>query len=246
MHRFFTEPENIIGDIAYIVDDASHITRTLRMKIGDKITVFDGTGKEYICRLSQIEKNKCTAKIDSESFSASEPDIKVTVFQGIPKSGKMESIIQKSVELGVFEIVPVDMERCVVRLDNGKKQSERIKRWNKVALEAAKQCGRGIVPKITEPCSFSKAVELANHLDLAVMPYEVLGHKDDRSLKNILKAEFDTIGIIIGPEGGFSDAEAEYANENNIKLTGLGKRILRTETVSSAVISIIMYEKNQI
>ena len=103
-----------------------------------------------------------------------------------------------------------------------------------------------IVPKITEPCSFSKAVELANHLDLAVMPYEVLGHKDDRSLKNILKAEFDTIGIIIGPEGGFSDAEAEYANENNIKLTGLGKRILRTETVSSAVISIVMYEKNQI
>lgn len=246
MHRFFTEPKNIDNDTVYIIDDASHITRTLRMKIGDKIMVFDGTGKEYICTLSGTEKEKCTAKIESEVFSASEPDIKITVFQGIPKSGKMESIIQKSVELGVFKIVPVDMERCVVRLNNKQKQAERIKRWNKVALEAAKQCGRGIVPEITEPYSFSEAIEYAKQLDLTVMPYEILGHQNDRSLKKMLSEEFNTIGIIIGPEGGFSDAEAELALNNKIKLTGLGKRILRTETVSSAVISIIMYEKNQI
>lgn len=246
MHRFFTEQQNIKDDILYIYDDSSHISRSFRMKIGDEIIVFDGTGSEYVCSILSIEKNVCIAEIKAKVSSSFEPDCKVTIFQGLPKTGKMETIIQKAVELGAYKIVPVEMERCVVRLNEKKKQEERLRRWNKVSLEAAKQCGRGIVPSVTAPINFTKALDAATKLDLAVMPYEVMGHNGDKSFKKILNLDFKTIGFIIGPEGGFSDSEAENAKISGVKLVGLGKRILRTETVASTLVSILMYEKNEI
>lgn len=246
MRRFFTEPQNINGTCAGIFEDASHITRVLRMEVGDRILLFDGTGWEYTAELTQIDSKQCLAKILDKSYSEQEPDVQVTIFQGIPKSGKMESIIQKSVELGVSTIIPTALDRCVAKLDSGKKEVEKIKRWNKISLEAAKQCGRGKVPEILPSVSFTEAIKQMQRMDLALMPYEVLGHQGECSLKSILQAgEYRRIGILIGPEGGFSDQEAQYAKEKGVHLVGLGKRILRTETVASAMLAMIMYEKNQ-
>ncbi len=247
MRRFFTEPENINGDSAKILEDAAHITRVLRMEIGDRLLLFDGSGYEYLAELTAIDSKECHASILEKTYSKLEPSTKVTVFQGIPKSGKMESIIQKSVELGVSAIVPTCLDRCVAKLDNPKKEAEKLKRWNKVALEAAKQCGRGLVPKVLPSMTFAQAMAAMQTMDLALMPYEVLGHQGDTSLKGVLSQnEGTTIGILIGPEGGFSDREAELAKDAGIFQVGLGRRILRTETVASAMLSMIMYEKNEI
>ncbi len=246
MRRFFTDLENINGGKARIIEDASHITKVLRMNVGDEIIVFDGSGFEYMARLESINQKECIAEILSKAKSEAEPDIKVSIFQGVPKSGKMETIVQKVVELGVWEIIPVMMDRCVVRFDE-KGKKEKTKRWNKVAVEAAKQCGRGYLPKVLEPVSFECAVEMMKNLDLPLMPYEVLGHSGEKGLKELLKGFCGcSVGVIIGPEGGFSDKEAEIAKGAKIHQIGLGKRILRTETVASAIASIIMYEKDEI
>ncbi len=246
MRRFFTEPENIEGTTASIIEDAAHITRVLRMNIGDEVLIFDGTGYEYTARLTEVDKDRCTAEILSSRFSEQEPSVKVTIYQGLPKSSKMEGIIQKSVELGVFSIVPVSMDRCVSKLDGGKKEAEKIKRWNKIATEAAKQCGRGILPTVEESITFDEAIERLKNTQLAIMPYEMLGHMGKANLKTVLKQSDATeIGVLIGTEGGFSDSEAEAAKEAGISMVGLGKRILRTETVSSAILSAIMYEADE-
>lgn len=246
MRRFFTEPENISENTAVILEDASHITKVLRMNSGDEILIFDGTGYEYVARLTLVDKDRCEAEIISSYFSRQEPEIKVTIYQGIPKSDKMEGIIQKSVELGVHSIVPVQMDRCVSKLDGGKKQAEKLKRWNKISVEAAKQCGRGILPQIEEPLSFKEAISKMTKNGLAIMPYEVLAGEDNSTLKNILSSTAEKeFSVIIGPEGGFSDSEAALAKDMGIHLVGLGPRILRTETVSSAILAIIMYEKNE-
>ena len=245
MRRFFTEPENISGNHVKIIEDASHITRVLRMEVGENILVFDGTGYEYTVKLTDLNQKECHGEILDKKFSEQEPSVKITTFQGLPKSGKMESIIQKSVELGATSIIPTATDRCVVKLDQ-KGKKEKTKRWNKVSMEAAKQCGRGLVPVVEEPISFSEAVSHMKEMDLALMPYEVLGHQGECSLKNILKENNGKkIGILIGPEGGFTEQEASFAQDNNIHLIGLGKRILRTETVASAMTAMIMYEKGE-
>lgn len=248
MRRFFTEPQNISGDTAFIFEDSAHIKKVLRMEVGDEILVFDGTGHEYTASLISIEKDKCEARITEKRVSLSEPKVKVWLFQGLPKTGKMETIIQKAVELGVHEIVPVMMDRCVVRINNTEAGKEKSRRWNKVSLEAVKQCGRGIIPKVHEVVSFEKSISMLKELDLAMMPYEEMGHAGKKGLKEVLDSTpvAQSIGILVGPEGGFSDSEAEFAAEENIPMIGLGKRILRTETVASAMIPIIMFYRNEI
>ena len=245
MRSFFTEPENIYENKIVITEDASHIKNVLRMNEGDEILVFDGTGKEYKAEISLVGSSEVVCKILEESFCASEPQVKVTLFQGIPKSDKMEQIIQKSTELGIFDIVPVKMDRCVAK---PQKIAEKLKGWNKISREAAKQCGRGRVPRVLEPVDFCRAVSKMLEKDFSVMPYEALGHMGERVLKQILKAHRGNtnIGIIIGPEGGFSDSEAEYAKNSGIIQVGLGKRILRTETAGSAILSVVMYEYDEI
>ncbi len=243
MRSFFTEPENVKDDVIILTEDASHIKKVLRMQAGDEVLVFDGTGAEYLSEIEEIESGLVKCRIKDQRMSESEPRIKVTVFQGIPKSDKMEQIIQKCVELGVFSIVPVKTDRCIAKV----KDNEKIKRWNKISREAVKQCGRGVVPKIMEPVKFKEALALMKEMDVALMPYEILGHDGEHGLKEILKnnKEAKEIGIIIGPEGGFSDSEAHLAQELGVKTIGLGKRILRTETVASSVLSVIMYEYDE-
>lgn len=247
MRRFFTEPQNIYEDKAYIYEDSKHIEKVLRMRCGDEILIFDGTGFEYIAKITNIERDKCCVDILSKSVSLLEPQTRVTLFQGIPKSGKMETIIQKAVELGVYEIVPVITDRCVVKINDDASAREKAKRWNKVSLEAAKQCGRGIIPKVYEPVSFPEAIEMISNLDVSLMPYEMLGHSGEKGLSDILNANQSaiTFGILVGPEGGFSDEEAAFASKQKVSMIGLGRRILRTETVSGALIPIIMYSKNE-
>lgn len=248
MRRFFTEPQNISGDIAEIFEDSRHIEKVLRMSCGDQILVFDGSGIEYMAELISIEKNVCRAKILESNKSLSESKIKISLFQGIPKSGKMESIVQKSVELGVFEIVPVMMERCVTKISNKAAGEEKAKRWNKVSVEAVKQCGRGIIPKVHEPVTFETAIAMMKELDVPLMPYEILGHQGQQGLRTVLDGgrSAESYGILVGPEGGFSDSEADYAVKKGIKTIGLGRRILRTETVAGALIPIIMFDRNEI
>lgn len=248
MRRFFTEPQNIQGDTISLLEDAAHITRVLRMAPGDTICVFDGSGMEYTAELETLDPKCCTAKIISRTQSVSEPEIQVTLYQGVPKSGKMEQIIQKAVELGVYAVVPVQMEWCVARLTSDRKGMDKIARYQKVAVSAAKQCGRGKMPQVMPPVSFDEAVNELSKCDLALMPYEVLGHEGQHNLKEILAANPDakTIGVLIGPEGGFSDKEAEMAKTAGLHLTGLGPRILRTETAGSTMLSILMYEKNEL
>lgn len=248
MRRFFTEPQSISGGIAEIFEDSRHIEKVLRMSCGDNIIVFDGSGMEYTAELISIEKNFCKAKILETNKSLSEPETKITLFQGLPKSGKMETIIQKAVELGVYEIVPVIMERCVTKIANQEAGIEKAKRWNKISLEAVKQCGRGLIPKVLAPVSFDKAVEKLCNMQMPLMPYEVLGHEGQRGLKDLLERNPQTseFGILVGPEGGFADSEAEYAIQKGIKAIGLGRRILRTETVASALIPMIMFDRNEI
>lgn len=248
MRRFFTEPQNISGDVVEIFEDAKHIEKVLRMNCGDKILVFDGSGAEYTAELTEINKTVCKGRILEKSFSLSEPKTRITLFQALPKTGKMETIIQKAVELGVFEIVPVMTERCVTKINNKAAGEEKAKRWNKVSVEAVKQCGRGLIPKVLEPVSFEEAVAMMKELQVPLMPYELLGHEGQRGLKEILDSEpsASEFGIFVGPEGGFSDSEAEYAVENGIKAIGLGRRILRTETVASALIPMIMFHKDEI
>ena len=248
MRRFFTEPQNISGDTVEIFEDAKHIEKVLRMNCGDKILVFDGSGAEYTAELTEINKTVCKGRILEKSFSLSEPQTRITLFQALPKTGKMEMIIQKAVELGVFEVVPVMTERCVTKINNRAAGEEKAKRWNKVSVEAVKQCGRGLIPKVLEPVTFEKAVEMMKELQVALMPYELLGHEGQRGLKEILDENMSAteFGIFVGPEGGFSDAEAEYAVKNGIRAIGLGRRILRTETVASALIPMIMFHRDEI
>ncbi len=247
MRRFFTEPQNIKDDMIEIFEDSKHIEKVLRMKCGDTILVFDGTGMEYTAQFTSIEKNICRAKILSKEFSLSEPGIKITLYQGLPKSGKMEVIVQKAVELGVHMIVPVVMDRSVAKINTPEQGREKSKRWQKVSLEAAKQCGRGIVPKVCEPIDFKKAIDELSLKQLSVMPYEELGHQGQNGLKVLLAQNNSAtdIGIIVGPEGGFSQNEVDLAAEKNINTIGLGKRILRTETVSGAIIPVIMYDRGE-
>ena len=247
MRRFFTEAHNIKENIAEIFEDSRHIQKVLRMSTGDEILIFDGTGFEYKAKLIEIEKNVCRAEIIEKNISPAEPIVEIILFQALPKSGKMELIIQKAVELGVSKIVPVVTERCVVKISDKKTAEEKVLRWNKISVEAAKQCGRGKIPIVEFPITFNDAIEKLSKTDLSIMPYEELGHDGKTGLKILLQENKDAclIGIVVGPEGGFSSKEAEFAVSKGIYTIGLGKRILRTETVASAVIPVIMFDRGE-
>ncbi len=233
MPRFFIDKPN--GNNAIVTGaDAVHIGRSLRMKLGDELILCcDAT--EYTTKILTISDSEVVCEILSSQTSKAEPNISLRLFQAIPKSDKMELIIQKAVELGADEITPVLTERCVSRPDDKSFKKKKV-RWEKIALEAAKQSGRGIIPKISDILSFEECVLELQKLDCAFMCYEKGGERltADR-LKNA-----SNVGILIGSEGGFEQAEADFAFENNITLIGLGNRILRCETAPIATISIIM------
>ena len=248
MHNFFVNPNDIVGNKIRIHEDAGHISRVLRLNIGDKIIVFNGIGGEFHCVLSEVDKSECIATIEEIHECASEPKLKVTLFQGIPKREKMEWIIQKCTELGVSEIYPVITKFTVVKFANEKDKIAKAERWQKIALEASKQCGRGVVPIVHLPIPFDESVKKASQLDSAIMPYEVLALDKKKDFRTCLanNTNCENMGIIIGPEGGFCESEAKLANANGIDLAGLGARILRTETAAIAALAIVMYENEEI
>lgn len=242
MPKFFTARENI-SDTQIVIDndDVNHISRVLRLDVGDKITVCDGRGCDYTARIEEIGSRKIICAILEKYKSSTEPNIEVTLFQGLPKASKMDYIIQKTTELGITKIVPCTLSRCVVKLENQKAEAKKTERWQKVAEAAAKQSGRGVVPQISAPMTLDEALKELKNYDICFAPYEC---EEQNNIKSVLlsKAEPKKVGFIIGPEGGFDPAEIEKIKSAGIPTVTLGRRILRTETAGEAVLSMIMYE----
>lgn len=242
MSRFFVNGKNILSDSIIITgEDVIHIKKVLRLKGGDNIIVSDGIGTDYHVEIQKIGSDMIDTKIINSYKNISEPPVNITLFQGLPKSDKMNYIIQKSVELGVKRIVPVITERTVVKISKNKDYKKRHQRWNRISMEAAKQCNRGIVPQVKYPIPFKDAIKIPANGGLKILPYE---KEKSQGIKSILKDKPNNkdIFIYIGPEGGFSDREIELAFESEIKTISLGPRILRTETAGIVVLSILMYE----
>jgi len=249
MHRFFVVPNQIdlIQNKVVIQDeDVKHISKVLRLKEEDIVEICDGANNEYICTIESINKGDVTFSIIERRESNQEAPIEVVLYQGIPKSTKMDLIIQKTTELGITEIIPVEMERSIVQFNNQKDKEKKVERWQKIALEAAKQSKRGLVPLIHLPLSFKDAIKHGKENQLNIMPYE---NQEDKGFKNIIKSlstedksSVRRIGIWIGPEGGFDDEEVIKAVESKIHPITLGPRILRTETAGFTILGLVMYE----
>ncbi len=245
MHRFMVEPGQIENNRVIISgDDLRHLRQVLRLKAGDIISVFDGSGMEYEVRLSAVEKEMASGDVLSSGISDTEPRTRLTLFQGLPKAEKMDWIVQKAVELGVYRIVPVITERTVVKLSEADKEKKR-ERWSRIAREASKQCRRARVPEVALPIVFSDIPSLIKQYDLFIMLYE----NQKKCLKEHMKCyninKIGSIALFIGPEGGFADSEAGSLEPLNIVISSLGKRILRTETAALTGISLIMYEMGE-
>lgn len=242
MPKFFVT-EDKITDNQIIIDneDVEHIIRVLRLEKGDRLTVCDGKGTDYEAEILEIEKKEIVCEIIDKTNSDTEPNIQVTLFQALPKASKMEYIIQKTTELGISEIVPVKLKRCVVKVDNKKDEKKKIDRWQKISESAAKQSGRGVIPKISNIMGLNEVIEKSKEFDLFFVPYEC---EEQKKLKEILLSKDDVkkVGFLIGPEGGFDIAETEELRANGIDTVTLGKRILRTETAGEAVLAMAMYE----
>lgn len=242
MPKFFVPRENIKEDIIIIEGgDVAHISKVLRMETGDALTLCDGRGIDYDAVISEINQKQIVCGIKSRSRSRTEPDLEVTLVQGIPKASKMDYIIQKTTELGISRIIPCTLSRCVVRLENQKAEEKKVERWRKISEEAAKQSGRGVIPEVCMPQNLDGAIEALKDFDIVFVPYEC---EEQNSIKSVLtscKAP-KKAGFIIGPEGGFDISEIEKIRNAGIKTVTLGKRILRTETAGEAVLAMIMYE----
>ncbi len=242
MARFFVSKENIYNDIITITgNDVNHIKNVLRLKPGDQIDICDGSSNDYIAVIEALEKNEVKTKILDRIGNQNESEIKVMLFQGIPKSDKMDTIIQKNVELGIHSIYPVITDRTVVKIDRGTSAVKKTERWQRIALEAAKQCQRGIVPSVGNMLSFKEALKTAvNNSELSIIP--CLREKDNTMRRVINNRSLKSVSVFIGPEGGFSDEEADLAEKSGVVPVTLGPRVLRTETAGFVVLSLIMYE----
>lgn len=239
MHNFFVDENNRQGDVYFITDaDFNHIKNVLRMKQGDRFLVSSASKSDF-CVLDSFTEDAVIAKITEEDYQDTSLTVKLYLFQGLPKSDKMELVIQKAVELGAEGVIPVEMNRCVVKIDDKKKKSK-VARWQAISESAAKQSKRTIIPEISEVLSFRQAMEKAKEMDVFIVPYE---NKD--GMKATKNALFEikkgmSVGILIGPEGGFDEKEIEIAESVGGLTVSLGKRILRTETAAITALSMCM------
>ena len=245
MRKFFVKNEDIFEKYIEISgSDVNHIKNVLRLKNGDKIQICNqDTSQNYICEISNIENNIVKTKIIEKVYGIAEGNVELHVFQGLPKAEKMELIIQKGTELGVSKFVPVSFKRSIVKLSE-KDEIKKIERWQKIAEVAAKQCQRDLIPKVTNIINVKKICDFIQEYDLVLLAYE---EEKNNYIKNELQKlknskEKFKIAVIIGPEGGIEREEVQMLEEKGAKVITLGKRILRTETVSLQVSSIIMYE----
>lgn len=244
MPRFFIKENQIQNNkITIIGEDVNHIKNVIRKQIGDIIEICNQDNeKSYKCEIEKIEEKQITTKI-IEELKAQESNIKVDIFQGLPKAEKMELIIQKSVELGANAIIPVNMKRCVVKLDS-KSEEKKIERWQKISESAAKQCGRNNIPEVKHLVNIKDICNKIKDYDAMIVAYE---NEKENTLKQELtklknKQKNLKIGIVIGPEGGLEEKDVKHLKESGAKIITLGHRILRTETVALNMLSIIMYE----
>ena len=246
MPKFFVKDNQVEDNkITILGDDVNHIANVLRMKVGDEIQICNtDTTENYNVELNEFSKDSIVCKVLEKIASEAESSINLKIFQGIPKSDKMELIIQKSTELGVKAIVPVEMERCISKI-NGKDEKKKIERWQKISEVAAKQSGRDIIPKIEQVIKIKEISEHVSEYDMIIVPYEKAEGYSFKDAIEELKIKDNknlNIGIVIGPEGGYEPSEVELLQNAGAKVVTLGKRILRTETVALAMASVIMYE----
>ena len=244
MPRFFIKENQIQNNqITIIGEDVNHIKNVIRKQIGDTIEICNQDNeKSYKCEIEKIEEKQITTKI-IEELKSQESNIKVDIYQGLPKAEKMEFIIQKSVELGANAIIPVNMKRCVVKLDS-KSEEKKIERWQKISESAAKQCGRNNIPEVKHLVNIKDICNKIKDYDAMIVAYE---NEKENTLKQELtklknKQKNLKIGIVIGPEGGLEENDVKLLKESGAKIITLGHRILRTETVALNMLSIIMYE----
>lgn len=242
MYHFFVEPSQIMGNkIVIRGSDVNHIRNVLRMKPGEEIAVSNGIdGKEYRCGIESLEGEEITCSLRFVKEDGAELPVRVTLFQGLPKADKMELIVQKAVELGVSEIVPVAAARCVVRLDE-KKAAAKRSRWQGIAEAAAKQSRRGQIPQVHEVMRMSDALAYGSTMDVCMIPYELAENMEHtrKLLERIQQGQ--SVAVFIGPEGGFEPGEVQRAAELGIEPITLGRRILRTETAGMMVLSWLGY-----
>ncbi len=242
MPRFFVTRAQVQGDEIVIQgNDVNHIKNVLRMRPGDELSISDGEGMDYSCTIASIERDEVRVNIEESMDSSVELPVKLYLFQGLPKADKMELIIQKAVELGVYEIIPVRTKRVIVKLDD-KKESKKIARWQQIAEGGAKQSGRGLIPEVKPLMGFAEALRYAQTLDAVLVPYEKAeGMGKTREIIGDLKGK-KSVGIFIGPEGGFEESEIEEAMACGAFPVTLGRRILRTETAGLTMLSVLMFE----
>lgn len=242
MYQFFIDDSQVMdGEVLIEGSDVNHIKNVLRMKPGEKVRVSTENGKNYFCCITELREESVRAEIVEELTEGTELPNKIYLFQGLPKSDKMELIIQKAVELGAYQIVPVAMKNCVVKLD-AKKAENKVKRWQEIAKSAAKQSKRSLIPTVEMPLRYEDAISLAAQLDVVLVPYEnERGMEETRSVVEGIRPG-QSIGIFIGPEGGFAEDEIALAKSHDMALLSLGRRILRTETAGLAMLSILTYQ----
>lgn len=243
MYRFYVSADQLAEKEVFISGgDVNHIKNVLHLEVGDWIVACDGNGTDYVSRIQSICSDEVVASIEKVQPTGTELPVRITLFQGMPKKDKLELIIQKAVELGACEIVPVMTKRTVVKLSEEKKINKRLERWQSIAYAAAKQCDRGIIPTVHKPVSYEEALAMADQLDYNVIPYELqTGMEEARKIVD-QACKQRSLGIFIGPEGGFEPEEVERAMTRNIHPMTLGKRILRTETAGMALLSILMFQ----
>lgn len=239
MHNFFVDEGSRNGDYYYITDgDFNHIKNVLRMKAGDKFLV-SLNGKSDLCVLDELTGDTAIAKITQENYQDTSLPVKLYLFQGLPKSDKMELVIQKAVELGAEGIIPVEMSRCVVKVEEKKKKSKQA-RWQAISESAAKQSKRTVIPTVFDITSYKNALKMAEEMDLFIVPYESKDGMESTKKALLQMKKGMKVGILIGPEGGFDEKEIDLAQEMGGIIVSLGKRILRTETAAITALSMCM------
>ncbi|MEE8885712.1 MAG: 16S rRNA (uracil(1498)-N(3))-methyltransferase [Eubacteriales bacterium] len=241
MYRFFVEKYQMDeGQVTITGEDVNHIRNVLRMRRGDTVLVSTGDEWEYTCTIERFEDDAVILRVQDASRPGKELESKIWLFQCLPKGDKMETVVQKAVELGAFAIVPVSSARCVMKLDE-RRGVQKVARWNAISEAAAKQSKRLIIPEVKPVMRFKDALKMAQDIDVKLIPYERQdGMAGTRKILNAITPG-QSVAVIIGPEGGFDDAEVKEAQESGFEPITLGKRILRTETAGMTTLSILMY-----
>ena len=242
MHHFFVRPEQISGKEAYIEGpDWNHAANVLRVRPGEQVLLSVGEDWNYLCTVREVDRagQRILLSVLEENRDVRELPVKISLYQGLPKSDKMELIIQKAVELGAARVVPVETARCVVKLDRKKAEAKRA-RWQAISESAAKQSGRSVIPEIAMPMKYAAALKEAADCDIRLIPYEnAEGMERTRKILESVQPG-QKIAVFIGPEGGFEETEIRQAEEAGFEAVTLGKRILRTETAGFVVLSLLM------